>query len=95
LNKIFARLPDEAGKATLVKDFKLNKLLPEGRDSFRYSGSLTTPPFTEGVQWVVLEEPVEVSEKQIAMSMTLFPEGNSREVQPLNGRTVLTDSDLD
>ena len=92
LDKIFADLPEE-GHAALVKDVKLRRLLPEDRESFRYRGSLTTPPFTEGVQWVVLEQPLEVSGEQVAAFMKLFPEGNSREVQPVNGRTVLTDSE--
>ncbi len=94
LDKIFADLP-EAGQAVLVKDFKLRRLLPEDRESFRYQGSLTTPPFTEGVQWIVLEEPLEVSEEQVEALMALFPDGNSREVQPVNARTVLTDLDVD
>jgi carbonic anhydrase len=94
LDKIFDDLP-EAGQAVLVKDFKLRRLLPEDRESFRYQGSLTTPPFTEGVQWVVLEQPLEVSEEQVEALMVLFPQGNSREVQPLNDRLVLTDSDQD
>jgi carbonic anhydrase len=95
LDNIFADLPEEEGASVPVHKFKLKKLLPHDGESFRYSGSLTTPPFTEGVQWVVLAEPIEMSSEQIQAFMTLFPEGNSREVQPLNERTVLTDAELE
>lgn len=94
LDKIFANLPGTAGQTTAVAGFNLRKLLPEDLASFRYTGSLTTPPFTEGVKFVVLEEAVEMSRQQIEGFLQLFPEGNSREVQPLNGRTVRTDTDV-
>ena len=94
LDKIFAHLPEE-GESTTVRKFNLRRLLPEDHESFRYGGSLTTPPFTEGARWVVLVEPIEMSRRQIQAFMNLFPEGNRREVQPLNGREVLTDGALD
>jgi len=75
--------------------FNLRRLLPKNRESFRYGGSLTTPPFTEGVQWVVLAEPLEMSAQQIQAFEALFPQGNSREVQPLNNRIVVTDRAID
>lgn len=43
------------------------------------------------MRWVVLAEPIEMSAEQIAAFQALFPEGNSREIQPLNGRTIRTD----
>ena len=70
-------------------------MLPKDLESFRYSGSLTTPPFTEGVRWVVLAEPLEASKEQIAAHLEVFPTGNSREEQPLNGRVVVTDLEAD
>lgn len=93
LEKIFGHLPASAGQSTAVGGFDLTKLLPAGRESFRYTGSLTTPPFTEGVQFVVLADSARVSKGQIGAFLSLFPEGNSREPQPLNGRTVRSDID--
>lgn len=90
LNRIFSNLPKPDESKTL-QNFNLRKLLPEERESFRYRGSLTTPSFTEGVRWVVLEETNTLTRGNIQNFRTLFPEGNSREVQPLNGRKVLTD----
>ncbi len=78
-----------------MEDVRIEKLLPDERESMRYSGSLTTPPFTEGVQWDVMAEQVEFSRAQIDSFRELFDEGNSREFQPLNGRTILSDADED
>jgi len=96
LAKIFSNLPDETDERRAVARFNLTKLLPNGLESYRYDGSLTTPDpttgvFQEGVSWVVLAEPVEMSQRQIDAFRQLFPEGNSREVQPLNGRTIKSD----
>lgn len=59
--------------------------------SFRYTGSLTTPPFTTGVSWIVLAQPITFSADQMVRFRRLFPHGNSREVQDIDGRTVRTD----
>jgi len=59
--------------------------------SFRYTGSLTTPPFTTGVSWVVLAQPITFSADQMARFRRIFPHGNSRDVQNIDGRTVRTD----
>jgi carbonic anhydrase len=91
LKKLFADLPAQTGERRSVNKFNLTRLLPESLESYRYMGSLTTPNFNEGVRWVVLAEPIEMSQAQIDAFKQLFPEGNSREIQPLNGRTVLTD----
>jgi carbonic anhydrase len=88
---LFGRLPEPSETAD-VPAVRLRRLLPDGRESFRYSGSLTTPPFTEPVLFVVLADPTSVSRRQIGAFRELFEEGNSREVQPLNGRQVLSDA---
>jgi carbonic anhydrase len=91
LGPIFSDLPQTVNDENAVNDFNLNSLLPHSMETFRYTGSLTTPPFTEGVQWITFNEPLEMSSGQIQAFETLFPEGNAREVQPLNGRIILTD----
>lgn len=95
LRKIFDGLPAQPAETRAVTHFNLTKLLPHGLESYRYDGSLTTPDpngvFLEGVRWIVLAEPIEMSQAQIDAFQQLFPDGNSREVQPLNGRTVKTD----
>lgn len=62
--------------------------LPARRGYFAYDGSLTAPPCTEGVRWLVLRQPLELSAAQLAKLKTLIPD-NARPVQPLNGRQVL------
>lgn len=65
----------------------LNQLLPEKRGYYTYMGSLTTPPCTEGVLWLVMQQPVTVSAQQIAIFSRLY-RNNARPVQPANGRLI-------
>lgn len=81
----------EFGKPDSVNNFDLNALLPTSMQSFRYDGSLTTPSFAEGVKWVVMNEHRTLTHDQIAAFQQLFPHGNTREVQELDGRIILTD----
>jgi carbonic anhydrase len=71
---------------------------PRAASPYRYDGSLTTPDgsglFLEGVKWIVLAEPIEMSQQQLDAFKQLFPGGNPREVQPLNGRAIQTDVEL-
>jgi carbonic anhydrase len=92
LGPMLRRLPAEPGATRDVAGVRLRDLLPDGRESFRYSGSLTTPPFTEPVRWIVMADPIEASRRQVGMFRELFPEGNSRETQRLNGRRVRGDA---
>jgi carbonic anhydrase len=91
LARIFDGLPQMAGDTANVTGFDIAGLLPSSLESFRYSGSLTTSPFAEPVRWTVLATPLSVSARQIGQFRALFPEGNAREVQPLNGRIIATD----
>jgi carbonic anhydrase len=63
-------------------------LLPAGRHYYRFDGSLTTPPCSEGVTWIVLAEPVTVSKSQVAAFSKTLGFANNRPVQPLNARKV-------
>lgn len=95
----FDALSGLAGGVVEVLDFDLTGLIPGDLSSYRYSGSLTAPTvgdqeaelFPEPVAWNVLAQQMEVSEEQYKLFRELFEEGNSREVQPLNGRTVFYD----
>jgi len=61
--------------------------LPAVQTTFRYSGSLTTPPCTEGVNWLVMTTPVELSAAQLNALDALFGDTN-RPIQKLNDRSV-------
>ena len=65
-----------------------NAFLPEGRGYFRYAGSLTTPPCSEVVSWVVMTEAIAASQAQVDAFAALYPM-NARPVQPLHRRFVL------
>ena len=62
-------------------------LLPTGRDYYTYMGSLTTPPCSEGVLWLVMKQPVQVSAEQIAIFSRLYP-NNARPIQPASNRLI-------
>jgi carbonic anhydrase len=64
------------------------QLLPLNRSYFTYTGSLTTPPCSEGVRWFVLETPSEIGISQV-IRFGKFYQANARPVQPMNGRQLL------
>jgi carbonic anhydrase len=82
-------LPAEPGRADVEEDLLVDatKLLPPSLASYRYSGSLTTPPCTEGVNWIILQTPIQASQQQIKRFRTLYY-GNNRPTQPLHARIV-------
>lgn len=65
----------------------LNALLPADRLYFTYMGSLTTPPCSEGVLWMVMKQPVPVSAEQISVFARLYPM-NARPIQSAAGRLI-------
>lgn len=77
----------EGGEPPVVGTLDPRALLPADRRSVRYPGSLTTPPCTEGVQWVVLTTPITLSAEQIARFREHY-DGNNRPLQALHGRRL-------
>ncbi len=65
-----------------------SSLLPAARGYYRYTGSLTAPPCTEGVDWLVMKQPLELSSAQLTRYRQRFAD-NARAVQPVNHRVVL------
>ncbi len=89
---VWANLPTTVGDEAHHQHVTVNvdDLLPMSHETYRYRGSLTTPPCSEGVSWFVAVQPIELSTDQIAMYTSIF-QGNNRPVQPLNNRTVFLD----
>jgi carbonic anhydrase len=85
LEPLWSKLPG-SGVAT-VGEVSLAGVIPSDRRYQTYRGSLTTPPCTEGLTWVVLREAITMSSAQIDAFARLFPD-NSRPVQPLGDRTL-------
>lgn len=65
----------------------LNEILPPKREYYTYMGSLTTPPCTEGVLWLVLKTPMQASPAQMAIFARLYPL-NARPIQQAAGRVI-------
>ena len=86
-DNVWSFLPHEAGSRDVGVLIDAEGFLPDSRGYTTYSGSLTTPPCTEGVKWFVLNDPVTMSAKQINAFGDIF-HGNNRPVQPRNGRTL-------
>jgi len=88
IEKIWKHLPVHQGeysKAAIT--INAGDLLPKTLDYYHYSGSLTTPPCSEGVNWMVLKNTVEVSADQVRAFTNIFQK-STRPVQPLNGRSL-------
>ena len=90
--KIVETMPKEAG-GPVAADKKIDPhaLLPSDRGYYLYEGSLTTPPCSEVVNWVLLREPIQVAKDDIAAFAKVFPM-NARPVQHDHRRFVLMSS---
>lgn len=89
LAPLWQHLPPREGQVAVPGlELDLTQLLPQERGYYSYLGSQTAPPCTEGVRWLVLKHPLEVSAQQIAAYARLYPH-DVRPLQPRNGRSVL------
>jgi len=90
LENVWRNIPTQTEKATDVPSVSVNvkDLLPADHGYYTFSGSLTTPPCSEGVVWYVLKNQSTVSQDQVAAFAKLYPR-DARPIQPLYGREVL------
>ncbi|MBE3671009.1 carbonic anhydrase [Vibrio navarrensis] len=89
LNELTAKMPTVGEQVTLPHAFDVAALLPKQKDYYRFNGSLTTPPCSEGVRWLVLKQASELSSSQTEQLVSVMGH-NNRPLQPLNARTVLS-----
>lgn len=94
LEKLIRAAPAHESEAETVKgaSFDPGKLLPANLAVYRYEGSLTTPPCTEGVRWHVARHRVAASAAQIAALHSIMGD-NARPIQPLHGRLLVAGVD--
>lgn len=87
LDKIWKHLPNKKGEEKTLADVKINPkdLLPVMMSHYHYTGSLTTPPCSEGVDWNVFNTPVPASSAQIGKFREFYA-NNARPIQPANDR---------
>ena len=82
-------LPIKEGKSREIhKSLDLSTLFPKNNDFYSYGGSLTTPPCTENVNWVIFKEPIIVSVEEVIKLKNNMPKDNYRNEQPLNNRLI-------
>ncbi len=86
---IWSNLPQKTGQEVHIENVQvdIDDMLPGNKATYRYSGSLTTPPCSEAVRWFVYAEPIELSGDQIKAFRNIF-HGNNRPIQPLNNRLL-------
>ncbi|MEK7699161.1 MAG: carbonic anhydrase family protein [Planctomycetota bacterium] len=90
IKTLWSNFPKEVGKEHIVSDIRIcaSQLLPKNTTSyFTYTGSLTTPPCSEGVNWFILQTPIEMSKVGVNKFTSLFKH-DARPIQPLHGRVV-------
>ncbi len=88
LRKLWKWLPEQREKEVSIPlELSLTEILPTNTHHFTYSGSLTTPPCTEGVQWIVLKEPMHVTQQDVDQFVHIIGH-NARPIQPLRHRHI-------
>jgi carbonic anhydrase len=89
IDKVWTYMPLDTHDTVRMPEglLDVNELLPRDQRYYQFMGSLTTPPCTEGVLWMVLKQPVKISAAQYRLFRQQFPL-NARPVQPANGRPV-------
>jgi carbonic anhydrase len=89
IDKVWTYMPLEVkDRVRMPREMlNLNEILPADQSYYQFIGSLTTPPCTEGVLWVVMKQPIQISKNQHKLFTQLYPM-NARPVQALNDRIV-------
>ncbi len=89
MEKMESFLPLKSGEEKVIdKSFDLQSIFPEKKDYYTYQGSLTTPPCTENVKWIVFKNPIVVSLEEVLKLRSNMPLQNYRNEQPINDRLV-------
>lgn len=87
VDELVTTIPPQGEMITTERLADIQRVIPLASPRYRYSGSLTTPPCTEGVDWVVMQEPQLVGSAALEAFADRYAP-NNRRVQPLNDRQV-------
>ena len=90
LEKAWAQMPEQAGESQDLKSMvNAGTLLPQQHDYYRFNGSLTTPPCSEGVWWLVMKNSDTASKAQVEKFIHAMHHANNRPLQAVNARMIL------
>ncbi len=89
LEELWKVMPTKEGGHHKVEAKHLNTLLPKNRDYYRFNGSLTTPPCSEGVRWLMMKNTVTLSKDEIKAFKNVVHLHNNRPIQATNARVIL------
>jgi carbonic anhydrase len=90
LASLWSQMPNEISEPVALKNrMTASELIPQNRSYYRFSGSLTTPPCSEGVRWLLLKTPMTASKAQIEAFEHAIHHHNNRPIQALNGRVIV------
>jgi carbonic anhydrase len=89
MQSVWDNLPKGKNSVQVVDNVSVDAsdLLPANHGYYTFTGSLTTPPCSEGVTWFVLKTPTTISTSELEVFSKRYPL-NARPVQPLHGRVV-------
>ena len=88
LSSVFEAFPEKTSQTKTGKGpINAAQLLPQNQTYYHFLGSLTTPPCTEGVNWFVMQNPIEITTKQLSRFTSIF-DHNARPIQPWNKRIL-------
>ncbi|WP_010450962.1 carbonic anhydrase [Vibrio rotiferianus] len=88
LAKLLANIPTKDQDVAIKLPLDADALIPSDKDYYRFNGSLTTPPCSEGVRWLVIKETQTLSPEQVKEFAKAMGQ-NNRPIQPLNARMIL------
>lgn len=86
--KVWSNISEKGNRKQGEKMVNAANFLPENQNYYQYTGSFTTPPCTEGVSWVLFDQPIEASKQQIDAFSSLYP-ANNRPIQEVNNRQIM------
>ncbi|ADI30477.1 surface-adhesin E family protein [Methylotenera versatilis] len=90
LAKLWEQLPEVEGEPIALKTRVIpSEFMPDNKSYYRFSGSLTTPPCSEGVRWLLMKNPITASKEQIDAFKKAVHHSNNRPIQALNGRVII------
>ncbi len=87
-NVLIKNLPTQPNKANFIANIDIRQLLPNNLASYQFDGSLTMPPCSQGVRWIVLKQAMTITQSQVD-SMRSITKANARPVQDVFNRLIV------